>query len=253
MSVYDPRRSEWTALELLRQLLMKVRTFPDGKLEDLDHLHPANLLLSRKWMEPTPPPELHQGRWTWESWKHVVRATSDPVSLVRRKIIDFRRSPSSITEDPEQLWDARLRGCGLLLLGLTDLDFRLPSLWNVRGLERDFAGYARSQLEQVPLSSRSLAIVEAALLPRSIETRFMMLFSWAFFGAKTPDVINDTTTDPPLIRDVEALLQMVVASQTVLERNQISVLHHAPRQLIPMNVIQMINSAIELPPQDVEP
>jgi hypothetical protein len=78
----------------------------------------------------------------------------------------------------------------------------------------------------------------------------MMLFQRAFFGAKRPETINDTTTDPPPIRDLEELRTLIEAAQTVLERNQISVLDHAPRQLIPMNLIQMAHVAVELPVEE---
>jgi hypothetical protein len=245
---YEPQASEWTALEVLRQILARIKEFPGLDVAVLDNLHPSNILLPRTWLLKLPPGDFLHSRWTWESWKHVVRRAEQPVTLAHHPIEDFRRqSPQSFgSGDEETRWRAQLRGCGLLLLGLVARDFRLPASWNVMGMERDTAGFVRATLEEVPLSSRSHAIIEAALLPRNAETALIRATPWAFFGAKPVETINDTTTDPPLIRDVDALWDAVIAAQRTLEKSQISVLDHAPRQLIPMNVIQLAGAAVDV-------
>jgi hypothetical protein len=43
----------------------------------------------------------------------------------------------------------------------------------------------------------------------------------------------------------------IVEAQLTLERNQITVLNHAPRQLVPMNIIQLTGTAVEMP--ELEP
>ena len=143
-----------------------------------------------------------------------------------------------------------MRGCGLLLLGLVTKDFSLPAWWNVRGLERDIAAFVRHRLEDAIISSRSQAIIEAATLPRSIETRLIQRAPWAFFGDRTTAVITDTRHDPPLLRDIEDLKVAIANAQAVLEHNQLTVLNHAPRQLIPMNIIQLSQNAVPIP--DIE-
>ncbi|MDB5406370.1 MAG: hypothetical protein JWL84_1282 [Rhodospirillales bacterium] len=81
----------------------------------------------------------------------------------------------------------------------------------------------------------------------------MRMDPWAFFGDQNVTSINDTTTDPPLILDVEGLSEAIVNAQRTLASGQISVLDHAPRQLIPMNVIQLVGAAVDLMDMDNDP
>lgn len=252
---HDPRRSEWTALEVLRQLLAAIVTFPGIEATALDNLHPSNILIPKPWLDP--PPAGQSRGWTWETWRHAVRSPKRSVTVVRHPVLDYRRR--SLRDDAipssSRDWQSRLRGCGLLLVGLLAQDFRLPVLWNVRGLERDVAGFVRAALEETPASSKTHAIIEAALLPRSNETALMRFEPEMFFGdrsARTIQEINDTRMDPPIITGVEELLQAIVDAQATLETRQISILDHAPRQLIPMNVLQLIGAAVEMPDAEVD-
>lgn len=249
---HDPRRSEWTALEVLRQLLAAIVTFPGLEATVLDSLHPSNILLPKAWLDP--PPTGQSPRWTWETWRHAVRSPKRSATVVRHPVLDYRRRSlrDDAILDSSRDWQSRLRGCGLLLIGLLAQDFRLPVLWNIRGLERDIAGFVRAVLEETPTSSKTHAIIEAALLPRSNETALMRLEPWVFFGDRTFQTINDTRMDPPIITGVEDLLKAVIEAQTTLESRQISVLDHAPRQLIPMNVLQLIGAAVEMPDTEVD-
>jgi hypothetical protein len=251
-SSHDPRRSEWTGVEILRQLLASIASFPGIEASALDNLHPSNILIPKTWLEP-PPPGQSRG-WTWETWRHAVRVPNRSVTVVRNPVLDYRRRSlrDDANSDSNRDWQARLRGCGLLLVGLLAQDFRLPALWNVRGLERDVSGFVRAVLEETPASSMTHAIIEAALLPRSNETALMRTEPWAFFGTRTVQTINDTRTDPPMIAGVEELLEALMDAQVTLESRQISVLDHAPRQLIPMNVLQLIGAAVEMPDIEVE-
>jgi hypothetical protein len=247
LPTYDPRVSEWTALEIVRQLIASVQIFPKGRLETLDELHPSNILIPVSWLAPEPPSTFALPRWTWESWKQMVRSDTFNVQVVRRPISDFRRHLTEETSpDAEYLWLNRLRGVGLLLLGLCCRDFALPSAWNIRGAERDVTRYVRSRLENATISSRTQGIIEAALLSRSAETAFIIVNPRLFFGTRTMEVVNDTRTDPPLIASVQMLLGEISDAQAVLAERQISVLNHAARQLIPMNIFQLTRSAVSL-------
>lgn len=245
----DPRASEWTALEIIRRLLDHVTSFGTGSIADLDELHPANILLDRAWTEGPAKGTVSTDLWTWTAWH--AHARSAPLAVVTQKIEDYRRQPlSGPNLDPAERWTYQLRGSGLLLLGLVTKDFSLPAWWNVRGLERDIAAFVRHRLEEAIISSRSQAIIEAATLPRSIETRLIQRAPWAFFGDRTTPVITDTRNDPPLLRDIEDLKVAIANAQAVLEHNQLTVLNHAPRQLIPMNIIQLSQNAVAIP--DIE-
>lgn len=139
----------------------------------------------------------------------------------------------------------------MLLLGLVSQDFRLPAYWNVRGLEGDINGFVRRQLEEIAVSSRTQGIIEAALLPRSLETASILDSPWAFYGERKVSEINDTRSDPPFIADLDVLVREITQAQSTLEARQISVLNHAPRQLIPMNISQLAGTAIEIPEMDL--
>ncbi len=249
---FDPRSSEWTDLEILRQILIPLLKFGTDETR-LDHLHPGNVLISAAWLDKRPGDGTN-ARWTWESWRHAMRQSKDGVRLTKVAIQDYRRQPRLGPDQNDLLsvWEARLRGCGLLLIGLIARDFALPSHWNVEGGERDTATFLRALLEEVPVSSHTLAILEASLLPRSSETARMRLTPWAFFGIKKVEVINDTRSDPPILRGVADLIKAIERAQAVLERGQISVLNHAPRQLIPMNVRQLKRTAEPVVEQDVD-
>ncbi|MGY3486912.1 putative amidohydrolase [Bradyrhizobium sp. USDA 4011] len=72
-SVEDPRIGEWTALEIVRQLVALVEVFPTGRLEILDELHPSNVLIPASWLEERPSGSFTLPLWTWESWRQKVR------------------------------------------------------------------------------------------------------------------------------------------------------------------------------------
>lgn len=244
LSPYDPRVGEWSALEIVRQLATSVESFGTGTIAILDQLHPSNVVLPRAWMTSGPPADSAYQHWTWESWKQVAKR--GPVTVVKHKIQDYRRNPHGWgSADQDQLWRNRLRGVGLLLIGLCRRDFELPASWNVRGMERDITSLIKSQLEDATISSHTQAIIEAAVLPRSTETSLMIRNFWAFFGARAVTEINDTATDPPEISDIRDLIKQIEISQSILRDNQISVLNHAARQLVPMNAVQLTRVAAE--------
>ncbi|MDB5617039.1 hypothetical protein [Tardiphaga sp.] len=251
----DPRSGEWTALEIVRQLVSTVQIFPTGRIELLDELNPTNILLPKEWLAPNPPSNFTLRRWTWESWKQVVRQGEPNVTTVRYPISDFRRDLAETPLDREQnqQWLNRLRGVGLLLLGLCCQDFRLPASWNIRGSERDIGRFVKKRLEDATISSGTQGIIEAALLSRSAETALIRFYPQLFLGSRILDRVNDTASDPPLITDVAKLHSEILTSQETLERGQISVLNHAPRQLIPMNVFQLTRLTVSLDAESEDP
>jgi hypothetical protein len=251
----DPRLGEWTALEIVRQLVSLVEVFQTGRLEILDELHPSNVLVPASWLEDRPPGTFTLPRWTWESWRQKVHEKDGRnIGVVKVPISDFRRDLTDGNRDLEHTWLSRLRGIGLLLLGLCCRDFSLPSAWNIRGAERDVGRYVRARLEDATISSRTQGIIEASLLSRSAETALIRFNPQMFFGSRKTLSVNDTATDPPFIIDVKSLLHEISAAQSVLQKTQISVLNHAPRQLVPMSVYQLTRLAVPLNsfPDDAE-
>jgi hypothetical protein len=86
-----------------------------------------------------------------------------------------------------------------------------------------------------------------ACLPRSSENRLITLMPQFFFGHVVQEAIRDTTADAPMIRNAQELVTWIDKAQRALKNLQISVLDHAPRQLVPMDVKQLMQVAIALP------
>jgi len=248
-TAHDPRASEWTALQIVR-LIVEVTMQLGGNLDTLDDLHPANILVPRRWLEGGGQSAGAEKFWTWESWRASATGSVKDVRRVKNAIRDYRRRAPREVGDTR--WEAQFKGIGLLLFGLLRGDFSLPATWNLRGHEREFGATARQQLEVLPISSLTHAILEAALLPRNRETRSIVIYPELFFGARRAETVADTRGDPPLIRSPGELLEQIIRSQGVLVGRQISVLRHAPRQLIPMDVFQLSRVAVPVPWGDEE-
>lgn len=136
LNPFDPRRSEWTALEITAQLVAPVIEFT-GDEGMLDRLHPNNVLLPRVWIG-------NHREWTnrsWEEWRRFaesaehgqVRLRESATSLVDYRYVSSSRSALSIDK-----WERRLAAVGRLLLGLLRNDHAAPRLWNMRGNEQIF-------------------------------------------------------------------------------------------------------------------
>ena len=227
----DPRGSEWTGLEIIRQILESLRSIENEDADFLDTLHPANVLIPNEWKSPS----LHEdieATLTWEGWRKMTEARS--IKLAKTRLHDYRYSEFVFDED--RSWPRRLRGIGQLLWGILKKSFCLPSAWNIRGQERGFSQLVASDLERFPISSCTLSLLRSSLLYRNRETAVMTLHPELF--AKTSTTSDDTEFDLP-IPNVAALLALISRSQRILMASQMTVLEHAPRQLIPVHLKQL--------------
>ncbi len=232
---FDPRISEWTALEIIRQLIepeikmLKYRVNPDS-------IHPHNIQIPLKWQK--------EENLTWESWRifvreHKYKVTTNPDNLIN----DYRYSYNQFDTQgntPQQRFEQKLRAVGMVLLGLLKLDHNLPNNWNIRGNER-LNNLPRSQTYQsLAISSKTMLLIEACLEPKSAESRLITLhpdlFGWS--GEKP----NDTKHNLIQINTVNDLIDEIKKSQDNLEKNQLSVSNHQPRQLIPFDLEAIASS-----------
>ena len=118
--------------------------------------------------------------------------------------------------------------------GLLRHSFALPPAWNIRGQERSLLNAVAGDLEGLPISSFTLAILQSCLLPRSRETSLLRQFP-TLFGNLGKSAADDTEFDTP-IETSEQLEELLVSAQRVLELGQMTVLEHEPRQLIPVRL-----------------
>lgn len=229
----DPRYSEWTALEIIRQILDKL-TEVGSDADVLDYLHPANILLHRDWLRIDH--EKVGGALSWESWRRIAKRQQVQVQL-RGGLSDYRYS--EVLQVEERSWPRRLRSLGQLLWGILRRSFRLPAPWNIRGQERSLMGLVIRDLERLPISSCTLTILQSTLRPRSRETSFFSRFPELF--SETPGV-SDTEFDL-MIHGPSHLVEVIEKSQKLLLRSQLTLLEHQPRQLIPVHLHQIASIA----------
>jgi hypothetical protein len=225
----DPRRSEWTALEIARQMLTAFGEFGGPDIDGLDLIHPENVFVDPSWKNP-PADVLTNERLTWEGWRSVARAK--PVHLHPEGLEDYRYREN--LDDNDRKWARRLRPVGQLLWGTLRHDFSLPSAWNIRGQERSLVDLVAWDLERLPISSFTLKILQACLLPRSLESALLLDFP-SLFGNLFGGAADDVEFDRP-IKSLPVLIDVIERAQLVLTRSQMTVLEYEPRQLIPVRL-----------------
>jgi hypothetical protein len=227
VSPFDPRVSEWTALQLAQKILSTVRR--NGR--ELP-VHWSEFWVPFSWPQPTD--QLH----SWESWRRQVRNGK----LLRRPIrFDQLRETESLAGGAIEF--NRIREVAILLLGLLRKDFSWPALWNASEMQLEFKEVTRSLIRQANASSWTTAILESCLLPRQLET---LLFDMKILSGFEGD--DDTAHDPPRIFTVKRLGRYLDRAVEVLEGGQMTVHNHQPRQLVPIRIEQISREewAVEL-------
>ena len=237
-SPFDPRRSEWTALEIVKQvitpLIDKIR-IP----KNLDQVHPNNIIVPKPWKtEFKADPSL--AGMSWDDWYYFLEEGSKKKTTVKfRKagnlIVDYRYSNITRIKVQESMWERRLKSIGRLLLGLLRYDYSVPAIWNIRGNERVRDLPLGFYFGFLAISSKTLLLLDGCLSGRSAETRTILrqpdLFGW-FDGVS----VNDLHFDPPTLQNPNELLVAIEDAQKLLVNNQLTVSMNQPRQLIPFNI-----------------
>ncbi|MFC3698445.1 hypothetical protein ACFOOJ_13500 [Sphingobium xenophagum] len=224
----DPRRSEWTALEVIRQIVEPLSAIDGPDADILDDLHPENICIPEIWFNAAD--ILDGGKLTWEGWRRKSR--EDKVKLIDPPIRDYRYA--GMLDRADRAWPKRLRPIGQLLWGMLRQSFALPAAWNIRGQERSLLDIVGSDLERLPISSFTLTILQSCLLPRNAETSLLHVFP-PLFGNLAGLAADDTEFDTP-INTSEELEVLLGDAQHMLELSQMTVLEHQPRQLIPVRL-----------------
>lgn len=234
-SPFDPRRGEWTALEIIAQLLSEA-TLVGRDEAILDRLHPNNVLLPRNWISCSP---CHHDRTelSWEEWRRHVRGDGKSAQLrdSPTSLSDYRYALQSKAGIPIPDSERRLASVGRLLLGLLRNDHAAPRIWNLRGNELIVPLPRGQWFEALAISSRTTQILEACLGARSAETRAITRTP-SLFGWRDGEQPNDAAFDAPPIFGSTDLLEEVRRAQKILEDNQLAVARNQPRQLIPFRL-----------------
>jgi hypothetical protein len=236
----DPRKGEWSALEIVRQigiLVSSIQEFGIGYVSKAASgnpspicLHPANFRVPREWLGRKSP--------TWAEWVSLMRPNSSSVQVEivpeELRVADSRYTPISGPENT--LFDSinQVRGLGLLLYGLLRRSFELPCVWNGPGHRDVLSMLPRLLLQGMTCSSWTLGILQACLQSRAMEN--------LFFRAKPSLAVqldDDSLHDPIPLRTPEEVCNVIKKCQAILERNQLSTINHRARQLTPISIRQL--------------
>ena len=235
---FDPRRSEWTALEIVKQLIEHLASLLDTN-DKIKYIHPNNVLIPKSWTNEQVINPVGE-TISWESWRFFLKksGTCQSVMLIdpiNDCIVDYRYSyfieDGLNTETCEQLFIA----IGRLLLGLLRLDHKAPRIWNIRGNEKVYQFPLPSIYRSLAISSNTLLILDSCLSGRSTETRTISRQP-SLFGWSDDREVNDINFDPPLLEKPNDLSVEVEKAQKQLEENQLAVSLNNPRQLIPFQI-----------------
>jgi hypothetical protein len=235
-SSFDPRRGEWTALEITAQLIAEA-TSADSEEAMLDRLHPNNVLLPRSWTTEFPC-ERDETGLNWVTWRHFAQNPGDPRVKLREpstSLSDYRYTIESRAGIRTLDAERRLVSVGRLLLGLLRNNHAAPRIWNLRGNELIFRLPRSRWFEALAVSSPTTLILEGCLGARPAETRSIYRQP-DFFGWRNGENPNDATFDPPLFYSSTDLLDEIRRAQKILEDNQLAVAMNQPRQLIPFRL-----------------
>ncbi|HXP79411.1 MAG TPA: RNA-directed DNA polymerase [Verrucomicrobiae bacterium] len=217
---FDPRISEWTALEILRLVAARL-----GKIALDEQLSVAssvyNFVLPRDWTTL-------KGVPSWEEWRRILGGGG--LGLRRRGVVhDGRVVPEQLTVSRSNLEFAVVRSLGVILLNLLRRDHRIP----IRLVNTGFIGtvqrIAIRHIQDKPCSSRTMAILEALLMDRTAETLILTRRGLIDHGMH-----DDTARDVPVIGTIRELQREILHAEKILAGYQITVSAHEPRQLIPL-------------------
>ncbi|NTW45286.1 MAG: hypothetical protein HGB14_12875, partial [Anaerolineaceae bacterium] len=236
---FDPRLSEWTALEIIRLLLKPVLQIK-GDQSQLDLIHPDNVLIPKKWTSDF----LDTSSISWERWRDFIKEHNDVRIISKQKAIyDYRYRANEKNLTGTNPWENRLHSVGHLLWGMLKNGYSIPPIWNYRGNEYASPLPFFSDFSNLAISDQTLRILESCLGDRSAENR-TILDKPSLFGWNSGEEPNDAKLDPPHLSNPNELYSAIEQAQKTLVSNQIAVSMNQPRQLIPVRLEGMAVSHI---------
>jgi hypothetical protein len=247
-SPFDPRKSEWTALEIIRQIIEPTLEVGAASIP-LERIHPQNILIPREWMTiPENGPHL-----SWEKWRsHIDKSPPIKFAESEHSLLDYRyHSHKDFADDIWLKRENQFGAVGRLLLGLLCGNHDAPIEWNIRGNERVLDIPRARVFRSLAISSPTLLLIEGCIDPRSAESRLIAKLP-DLFGLEDGVSANDTQYDPPLLKDVNDLVAAILNAQDILSQNQLTVSMHQPRQLIPFRLSDFAVATGGEPEEDVD-
>jgi hypothetical protein len=238
---YDPRTSEWTMLEIVKQIAEKIKVKRESfeyaasnqEKKHIKYIHPLNYIFPAEW-------KIEQSDLSWAKWGAIMSMYKMKFNNEEMFICDERYSP----QDPDiynvidelSNDNSLLQGLGILLVGLLSRDFSTPLFWNSRDHQKVWENMIFAKVEKLPLSSLTRQIILSIFSKRNRETHILMGMN------RNPNYIEfreDTLYDPIPLLSLEDFIKRVSLSQGILAKHRLTVQDNKPRQLIPVSLKQL--------------
>jgi len=220
---FDPRFSEWTALELVTQIMEIVESADDFFLSNPEKkLHPANFIVPEILMK-------ENIISSWNDWK--ININTNKIKPSPFQISDERYTTKGLLESERKTGEAaKVHALGIMLLQLITHDFNFPWVWNSTDKSLSFENVLYGKIQNTPLSSFTMLILQACLSSKNRE-----MFAWR---KESDNFKSDTAKDVPQINDIVLLKKYVNKAKNRLEKYQLSMENNMPRQLLPVSLEQ---------------
>jgi hypothetical protein len=220
----EPRLSEWSMLEIIKQISLAINDINHNKhdifnltIPESYKVHPSNYLVPTSWLN------LEKNGITWDVWK---KETENPIKIVDAEslIDDFRYLPLI------KFWKTTHYGnffssneftvivqLSVLLVQLLSKSFEWPPIAN-----------KISFIDQ--LFSKALKVIEDG--PVSSDTRLLLS---AIFSKKDADFFMSSNffelDDGTYMKSLDDFISQINKIQLTLKPGQLTLINHAPRQL----------------------
>jgi hypothetical protein len=235
---FDPRLSEWTALEIIIQMIESINLQNSiqhfFKILDFQFnkpIHPANFILPKYWTSE------ENESLDWDSWRNVIKQKKIFLRSPGELIQDYRYTPDSLVKFTDSTLSI-INGLATILLNLITRENKLPWIWNTMDQKLVWSNIISQKLQNSHISSYTCSILISSLSNKNRET-----YLWENKKIKVDGFIpaDDTLKDPPMINNLEMMLTYLKRSQKILETYQINVQNNMPRQLIPISLELLSN------------
>ena len=224
----DPRLSEWTNLEIIKQIAQAILLreedllgthlgrFDHSAIAVLGNIHPANYKISKTWAR--------SGKLSWNQWKQLVQTRPIKVEKTDLFISDYRFLPmAKFWKTNGYLWlfgsreISQIIGLAILLTKLISQTFEWPSVANKTAFI-DQVYYQISQtLESQPISSETRNLLSHIFSKKNLD----------FFDDDKAIKLEEGIT----ISTLKDLIRELSKIQLELEKGQLDLNNGMPRQL----------------------
>lgn len=233
---FDVRTSEWMALCICREVINGILKAPPMLKKGLmitsdnsylNNIHPANFLISDSI--------LRAKDFSWNDMKVIISKPGLIKLVDRDKWIKDNRYTFTNSSFRKMEFN-QAQGICALLVGMLTLSFDFPFAWHIRMTHGELTRSILNKIESVSVSSYTRSIIEACYSKFPVEKSMVSRTQLKLFGS---DGLKPQSLE---ILNIQDLLKCIETAIHNLEKYQISVGEGKPRQLVPVDLLQLSNS-----------